>query len=823
MKMFLRSLILNLLLLLPLMVSSQTMDGRFWYFGNEAGLDFATNPPTPLTNGVMSAFEGCATISDINGTLQFYTNGNMVWDRTHTPMPSGNGLNGDGAATQTAIIVPKPATNGIYYVFTVDTNGGVRGLCYSEVDMSLNGGNGDITVKNINLATPVTEKLTAVRHANGIDAWVIVHGWNNGDFLAYLITSTGISMAPVTSSVGVVHGGSFMNSHGYLKASSDAKKLACAIRGLRKCEIFDFDNINGTISNPISINLTPQVYGVEFSPDNRYVYVGATTNPGEVFQYDVSSGNSAAVIASGQSIGTVPGFIGGLQLGIDGKIYVCQFQSTSLAVIAQPTLSGLASGYSGNALFLGGKLGQYGLPNFLQSFFIVADFIYADTCSTSPTNFTTVFAGPDSVRWNFGDPSSGLNNSSLQINPQHTYLSGGSYLVTAIVWQGLLSDTVRKTIQILETPNPDLGSDFTACDGTVITLDPGPFPGLPILWSNNSSNTTLNVSASGTFWVLIDNLGCIGRDSTDGLFNPSPDVDLGPTIPACDGDVVILEAGNPNATFVWQNGSTDSILAVTSSGTYSVVVTENNCTATDDVDVVFSISPSVNFGNDTTLCKGFPIFLDATNPGATYLWQDGTTDQFIFAEDAGIYTVIVSINSCTASDTILLDQQDIPIVNFGEDSILCEGRLIELNAYNYGASYSWQDGSSDSVFYPKVTGQYYATAVNQCGTSNDSIFLTFNLCNCLVYIPNAFTPNRDNKNELYNYKVNCDDFVGKFELYNRFGQLVFKSENPDDGWDGNYDGKEAAEGSYIYVLKYAGYDNGRFADVTKRGSFLLFR
>jgi hypothetical protein len=98
--------------------------------------------------------------------------------------------------------------------------------------------------------------------------------------------------------------------------------------------------------------------------------------------------------------------------------------------------------------------------------------------------------------------------------------------------------------------------------------------------------------------------------------------------------------------------------------------------------------------------------------------------------------------------------------------------------YNYGATYSWQDGSTDSLFSPEITGLYYATAINQCGISADSIFLTFNICNCLVYIPNAFTPNRDNKNEIFNYQANCTDFTGKLEIYNRFGQLLFKSEDP---------------------------------------------
>ncbi|MBK7964466.1 MAG: gliding motility-associated C-terminal domain-containing protein [Bacteroidetes bacterium] len=193
------------------------------------------------------------------------------------------------------------------------------------------------------------------------------------------------------------------------------------------------------------------------------------------------------------------------------------------------------------------------------------------------------------------------------------------------------------------------------------------------------------------------------------------------------------------------------------------------------------------------------------------------------AEDPGIYTVIVTINNCTATDTIILDQQDRPVLTFGEDSILCAGQSLVLSAYNYGATYTWQDGSTDSTYEPRVTGLYYVDVVNQCGSINDSILLTFNICNCLVYVPKAFTPNHDSKNEIFNYKANCTDFNARLDIYTRFGQLIFSTQNPDLGWDGTFDGKEAPEGVYTYVLKYSGYDNGRFLEDVVRSTFLLFR
>ena len=128
-----------------------------WYFGHEAGIRF--NPDgsvTPLDNGMIRTFEGCATISDAFGDLLFYTDGITVYDRTHTIMLNGRSLHGDASSTQSAIIVPNPVDPDLYYIFTVDTkvfeNDPDFGLNYSVVDMSLNNGNGEVIEKKCSVA-----------------------------------------------------------------------------------------------------------------------------------------------------------------------------------------------------------------------------------------------------------------------------------------------------------------------------------------------------------------------------------------------------------------------------------------------------------------------------------------------------------------------------------------------------------------------------------------------------------------------------------------------------------------------------------------------
>ena len=168
-----------LLLLTFLLSFSSTQaqnEAAIWYFGFNAGLDFNSGAPVALTNGMLSTNEGCSTISNSNGQLLFYTDGIRVWDKSHNVMPNGTGLFGNPSSTQSGIIVPKPNNPNLYYIFTIDDEAGPNGLRYSEVDLTLNGGNGDVNAnKNILLTTPTAEKISAIEHANGNDIWVITH------------------------------------------------------------------------------------------------------------------------------------------------------------------------------------------------------------------------------------------------------------------------------------------------------------------------------------------------------------------------------------------------------------------------------------------------------------------------------------------------------------------------------------------------------------------------------------------------------------------------------------------------------------------------
>src|SRR5687768_9450754 len=159
-----------------------------WYFGKSAGINFTGDSAVAVTNGRLFTEEGSASISDKNGNLLFYTNGITVWNRNHKVMPNGNGLLGGKSSTQSALILQKPGSETIFYIFTTDIQAQSDGLRYSILDMSKDGGNGDIVFKNTFMIAPTTEKLTAIRHSNGTDWWVIAHRWNSNAYMSFLVS-----------------------------------------------------------------------------------------------------------------------------------------------------------------------------------------------------------------------------------------------------------------------------------------------------------------------------------------------------------------------------------------------------------------------------------------------------------------------------------------------------------------------------------------------------------------------------------------------------------------------------------------------------------
>lgn len=434
-------------------VSYAQGEANIWYFGDHAGLDFNSGSPVALTDGQLNTLEGCATISNSSGQLLFYTDGVTVYNRNHVIMLNGTGLLGHSSSTQSATIVPIPGSTNLYFIFTIDAEAHANGFRYSVVDMNLDSGNGAIILsqKNILIYTPSTEKLAIVKHSNDTDFWVVTHGWNNNTFYSHLLTSTGLNGTPIVSNVGTIINDIWdSNAIGCMKIAPNGNKLIIANQSMQNCELFDFNNTTGTISNPI-ILLTELNYGVEFSNQSNLVYVSAlypTPPEYKIMQYDLNASNIAT---SGQvvfSVALLSLELSSLQLASNGKIYIAQKDTSKLGVIDNPNVLGLGCNVQIDAVDLLGKQCRLGLPPFITSIFNTS-FNTNNLCLGNSTNFSlTTSQIPTSISWDFGDGSP----TSSAVAPIHTYATAGTYTVTVTATVGGNTSTKSKSITISAVP-----------------------------------------------------------------------------------------------------------------------------------------------------------------------------------------------------------------------------------------------------------------------------------------------------------------------------------------------------------------------------------
>lgn len=445
--------LLLLISLINLPIYPQAGPNSNWYFGSNAGITFNSGSPVALTNGALLTTEGVATISDNSGNLLFYTNGVTVWNRNHVIMTNGNGLLGDQSSTQSAIIVQKPVSNNIYYIFCSDNDAGVNGITYSEVDMSLSGGLGSITInKNIPLYAPSCEKLCAVRNCNNQDLWIISHDWNTNVFRCWSVDPIGVGNIQSWSTSGLIPSGVTQGSYGQLKASSDGKKLAACYYGLaggiNKIEIYDFNPSNGFVTNAQTISTELGIYGCEFSPNGKILYAGC--NQGLLLQWNLCAGTISQIQSSRTIISNAGPFIGSLQIGPDGKIYVAR-NNTSLSVINNPNIIGAGCDYQDLSVPLAGRSSRMGLPNFASYYNQQITNIISNQIDCDTYQFSTIFNTVScqninySYIWNFGD-----GTSSNLPNPQHQFQTG-NWNVTLTINTGCVPITSSTSLNVLQS------------------------------------------------------------------------------------------------------------------------------------------------------------------------------------------------------------------------------------------------------------------------------------------------------------------------------------------------------------------------------------
>jgi type IX secretion system substrate protein len=371
-----------------------------WCFGDSALIDFSDTSNIITGTSSVKSRGSCASISDASGQLLFYAytragvagNTTLVFSANNSLMQNGDSIVGEGWFYE-LVIIPYPQSDSLFYLFSIGVAGSSQtGLYYSIIDMSLNGGLGDVIQKNIQLQSFKTvDCLTAIKHGNGRDWWIIFRkkenasSGSNNTYYEYLITQSGLGNV-IIQNIGSLN----TTNSGNIEFNAGGNKMMYTnLMGLM--EYYDFNRCTGIISNPQTI--FPEQTGPynrlfwdgQFSPSGDLFYTTLNAIPGftdscYLIQYNLNAANipmSADTIAQD----SIARNMGQIKLALDNKIYLSSVYNnfvtpsypypdtiystynTYLGVISSPDSIGAACNFQPFSFYLGGKRTYTGLPN----------------------------------------------------------------------------------------------------------------------------------------------------------------------------------------------------------------------------------------------------------------------------------------------------------------------------------------------------------------------------------------------------------------------------------------------------------------------------
>ena len=729
-------IILLILALLPSpKVQSQGGQTDWWYFGAQAGVHFNTSP-TAVTNGALATQEGVATISDVNGTLLFYSDGVTVYNANHSTMTNGTGLLGGGSSAQSGVVVPRPGSSTEYYLFTVSPYGSNNGLRYSHIDMAASSGLGAVTnsQKNVWMMDQPTEKIAVVPKQGGY--WVICPKHTTDTIYAFAVSSAGVSSAPVTGSTGV-YTANPAGSVSYLKPNIAGTRLVGGSYSANLIALYDFNKNTGLATNGFTFtggSAQYANYGVEFSPNGNLVYAQGW-GIGNTRQYDITAGTAAQISASVTNLGPNSSGGGAIQLGRDGKLYVSRYGQTYLDCINNPDVQGTGCSYTTSAVSLSGRSCRWGLPTFIQAFF-GASLEVSDNCFGDTTYFSADTTNVDSIYWDFGDTASGVDNYATGvIEVGHLYTDTGTYEVTLVVYNGSLTDTVVEEVFIYPRQVADFGvAETTLCVGLEFTLDVDQ-EFATFEWHDASTGATYTVTYPDSL-VMVTVFGQCDTVSDTLIINfVYPFVlDIQNDTSICTYSNLNLHTDLPTSQYshIWSNGSTQNNITIDTAGTYMVTVTEGICTYADTIVITLYPEVKVELGNDSNFCYEPLVTLTPKTQAnvVSYLWNTGSTSGTLPISQTGLYKVTATGvgGFCEAIDSVEWKLWFEPTIYFkeGDDTSFCSNDVITLDPIEQSAfpiTYLWNDNSNQSFLNINHVGLYWVEAQDENCAIRDSIIV----------------------------------------------------------------------------------------------------
>lgn len=735
--------LLVFLLFLPVLAQKRAMN---WYFGRGAGISFSSGEATALSDGAQNGYESnVASISDFSGNLLFYTDGLKVYTANHDTMMNGNGIAGGALITQGSMIIPQPGVKDVYYLFTLrDTLSNAYNLKFSVIDMRLNNGAGAVSlVKNITLQAGVSERMAATLNNDGSGVWICVRSATDNQFHSFLLNANGISLNPISTTIGSTTSTAPGVQKGQMKFSPDGTYLAWACRSDRFVELLKFNKEDGSFQNwnrKVSYGGFNLPYGVEFSPNGKYLYV-SLFNQG-VYQYSMDMAvNVNLFVASQTKISGTTNQAYGLQLGPDHKIYVASY-SNAIHVINEPNY--VSCDFESNGVTItNGAFARDGFPNYISNYFIDTKIDAADTCIGDSTEFSFLMELGDSLLWDFGDQGS-ANNYSRAINPKHVFSQAGKFDIKLLVFNGEGADTFMSSVTINGLPQFTLGNDTVICGAGPYLLNPG-VNNASYIWQDGKTTPVYAVKTTGTYTVRVDRYGCVSFDTAFVEINePVTTIVMTSGMQCANNNAFNFTVNQSDrvASVLWNfgDGTTSTTrqtgYSYAAAGVYDVkleTINDKGCHAKDNIQIevhdVIKATTTLNTSNQCLEGNSFELeFDDATNPGLKnycFIFSDATKvmnapakHSFASAGDKWVSLITTSVHDCKDTSFFGLGVYANPEAKFTIDSTShCAGNnrivLNDVSTSFNGAirqrvfeSESFTGTGSQVVFYYPQEGTY---------------------------------------------------------------------------------------------------------------------
>ncbi len=485
------------------------------------------------------------------------------------------------------------------------------------------------------------------------------------------------------------------------------------------------------------------------------------------------------------------------------------------------------------------------------------DFDVLGSCKNTPIQFvdktTATYGTVNFWRWNFGDPTSTTNTSTIK-NPTHSYAAAAAYNVEFIVASDKgCRDTLTKPITITDKPAINAGNDTLIC--IIDTLQLNAVGTGNFLWSPNYNINNINIFnplvspdvTTNYIVTLTDPFGCVGSDTVTINVVSAVTLSTLPDSTICQTDPILMRITSNATKYVWTEtpaGNTLSSYTIKSpiatplnTTLYHVVASVGKCINEADITLRPIPYPNATAGADQTICAGNSAQLFASG-GSSYSWTPAAflnnrliANPIVQNPTASIrYIVTVTDNlGCPkpVRDTILVTVDKITADAGSRDTVVVLGQPLLLNATG-STNYLWSPPTwlnniniSGPVSLPQNNIEYVVRVSNNFGCfAYDSIRVRVFFVEPGFYVPNAFTPNGDGRNDRFRPIAIGLKSVDLFRVYNRWGQLLYSSTDTKLGWDGTFRGKGQDPATYVWYAEGTDYRNLK---IKKKGSVVLIR